>query len=78
MVPVMDRGKYNIIYCTISTNSSVTGHNGDQIDGQKFSVPAAHQPQKSAEEMSRMSHLISSVEEVLISSWQSQVTRGKE
>ena len=59
----------------------VTGHNSDQRDGQKFSVPVAHQllvPQKSAEEMSRMSHLISGAEEMLISLWRSQVTRGEE
>ena len=28
-----------MVYCTISTNSSVTGHNSDWRDGQKFSAP---------------------------------------
>ncbi|KIM77507.1 hypothetical protein PILCRDRAFT_825280 [Piloderma croceum F 1598] len=34
-------------------------------------------PRKSAEEMSRMSYLISGTEEMPISSWRSQVTRGE-
>ena len=62
-----------------------TGHNGNWRDGHKFSVPAVlhllltiNSPENLSEEMFRMSHLISGTKERLISSWQSQVTRGEE